>query len=60
MCPSFFQYVKKASQNSPPAMAANNLDHFLPRHVRGKKYFARRECFFDQFLGEKQQGLKKK
>ena len=35
----------KASQNSPPAMAANNLDHFLPRHVRGKKYFARRECF---------------
>ena len=30
----------KASQNSPPAMAANNLDHFLPRHVRGKKYFS--------------------
>ena len=23
----------KASQNSPPAMAANNLNHFLPRHV---------------------------
>ena len=32
---------KKASQNSPPAMAANQLNHFLPRHVRGKKYSAR-------------------
>ena len=28
MCPSFFQYVKKASQNSPPVMAANKLNHF--------------------------------
>ena len=27
----------KASQNSPPAMAANNLDHFLPRRCV-KKY----------------------
>ena len=43
----------KASQNSPPAMAANNLDHFLPRHVRGKKYFARRECFFAHLWAEK-------
>lgn len=43
----------KASQNSPPAMAANNLDHFLPRHLRGKKYFARRECFFAHLWAEK-------
>ena len=28
MCPSFFQYVKNASQNSPPVMAANKLNHF--------------------------------
>ena len=40
-----FRLSKKASQNSPPAMAANNLDYFLPRHVRGKKYFTQRECF---------------
>ncbi len=45
--------VKKASQNSPPAKAANNLNHFLPRHVRGKKYFARRECFFVHLWTEK-------
>ena len=36
----------KASQNSPPAMAANHLDHFLPQHVCGKKHSARRECSF--------------
>ena len=43
----------KASQNSPPAMVANNLDHFLPRHLRGKKYFARRECFFAHLWAKK-------
>ena len=47
------QSVKKASQNSPPVMAANKLNHFLPRHVRGKKYFARRECFSAHLWAEK-------
>ena len=44
---------KKASQNSPAAMAANNLDHFLPQHVCGKKSFARRECFSAHLWAEK-------
>lgn len=52
MCPSFFQYVKKASQNSPPAMAANYWDRFSPRHVRGEKHSARRECSFPRPAGE--------
>ena len=43
----------KASQNSPPAMAANNSDHFLPQHVCGKKSFARRECFFAHLWAKK-------
>ena len=49
----YFQPVKKASQNSPPAMAANNLDRFSPQHVCGEKHFARRECFFAHLWAEK-------
>ena len=49
----FYSVFQKASQNSPPAKAVNKLDHFLPRHVRGKKHFARRECFFVHLWTEK-------
>ena len=51
--PANHKASKKASQNSPPAMAANNSDHFLPQHVCGKKSFARRECFFAHLWAEK-------
>ena len=36
------QSVEKASQNCR-LQAATKRNHFLPRHVRGKKYFSRSE-----------------
>ena len=43
--PAFLSVCQKCFAEFAAGMAANNLEYFLPRHVRGKKYFARRECF---------------
>ena len=41
--PAFLSVCQKCFAEFAAGMAANNLDYFLPRPVRGKKYFARRE-----------------
>ena len=44
---------QKASQNSPPAMAANNFNCFSLRRVRGEKHYTRRECSFSHTMGKR-------
>lgn len=44
---------EKASQNSPPAKAADNLNRFSPQHICGEKHYARRECFFARLWAKK-------
>ena len=39
--PAFLSVCQKCFAEFAAGMAANNLEYFLPRHVRGKKYFAR-------------------
>lgn len=39
--PAFLSVCQKCFAEFAAGMAANNLDYFLPRPVRGKKYFAR-------------------
>ena len=51
--PAFLSVCQKCFAEFAAGMAANNLDYFLPRHVRGKKYFTRRECFFDHLRAKK-------
>ena len=51
--PAFLSVCQKCFAEFAAGMAANNLDYFLPRHVRGKKYFARRECFFAHLWAKK-------
>ena len=51
--PAFLSVCQKCFAEFAAGMAANNLDYFLPRYVRGKKYFARRECFFVHLWTEK-------
>ena len=51
--PAFLSVCQKCFAEFAAGMAANNLDYFLPRPVRGKKYFARRECFSAHLWAEK-------
>lgn len=51
--PAFLSVCQKCFAEFAAGMAANNLDYFLPRYVRGKKYFARRECFSAHLWAEK-------
>ena len=51
--PAFLSVCQKCFAEFAAGMAANNLDYFLPRHVRGKKYFARRKCFSAHLWAEK-------
>ena len=51
--PAFLSVCQKCFAEFAAGMAANNLEYFLPRHVRGKKYFARRECFSAHLWAEK-------
>ena len=42
--PAFLSVCQKCFAEFAAGMAANNLDYFLPRPVRGKKYFARKSA----------------
>ena len=53
--PAFLSVCQKCFAEFAAGMAANNLEYFLPRHVRGKKYL-RGECFSAHF-GRKSAGF---